>query len=112
MKAGRLRHRIRIERQDQGVDAFGAPNKTWTQVAEVQASVDAISAREAFAAERDIGEETHRITIRELPDIMHLDGTYRAIDVDTGQQFDLRAVIENHTRNMITMTAKSGSSHS
>lgn len=38
MKAGRLRHRVRIDAVINGVDAFGAPMKVWTQIAEVQAS--------------------------------------------------------------------------
>jgi len=111
MKAGRLRHRIRIERQDQAVDQYGAPTKTWVPVAECNASVDSISGREYFSSERDLGEETWRITARRWPDF-HLDGTFRAVDVDTGAIYDLRAVLDSHTRDMVTITAKSGASHS
>ena len=112
MKAGRLRHRIRIERQDQAVDQYGAPTKTWVEVAEVQASIDSVSGREYFASDRDLAEETHKITIREIPDLVHLDGRFRAIDIDTGAEYDLRAVLDNHVRSMMTITAKSGASHS
>jgi len=111
MKAGRLRHRIRIEQQIQGVDAFGAPMKTWATMVETNASVDSVSGREYFAAERDLGEETWKITMRRWPGF-HLDGTFRAVDVDSGVVYDLRAVLDSHVRDMVTVTAKAGSSHS
>lgn len=111
MKAGRLRHRIRIEQQGQSVDQYGAPTKAWSTVVETNASVDSVSGREYFGAERDLGEETFKITLRRWPGF-HLDGTFRAIDVDTGAEYDLRAVLESHVRDMVTITARAGSSHS
>jgi len=111
VKAGRLRHRVRIEQQTQSVDQFGAPTKTWSTEIETNASIDSVSAREMFAAERDVGEETFRITMRRWPGF-HLDGTFRAVDMDTGAEYDLRAVLESHNRDMVTITAKAGSSHS
>ena len=111
MRAGRLRHRVRIEEQVQGRDAYGAVTKTWAPLMEVQASIDSVSARELFAAGSDAGEETWRITLRRIPSL-HLDGTYRAIDVDSGAEYDIRAVLDSHQRDMLTLTAKAGSSHS
>jgi head-tail adaptor len=112
MKAGRLRHRIRIDVVTSGVDALGAPTKGWSQIAEVNASVDSISGREYLAAGagRDLGEETWKIIIRRVPGL-HLDGTFRATDVDTGAVFDITAVLDSHVRDMMTLVAKSGSSH-
>jgi head-tail adaptor len=110
MKAGLLRHRIRIESVTNGVDSLGAPTKTWALLAEVQADVASLSGREYFGANRDLGDETWRITIREIPGV-HVDGTYRATDVDTGAVFDITAVLESHARGVLTMAAKSGSSH-
>ena len=111
MKAGRLRHRVRIERQTQSTDQYGAPTKTWATEIETNASVDSVSGREYFGAERDLNEETLKITMRRWPGF-HLDGTFRAIDLDSGAQYDLRAVLESHNRDMVTVTAKAGSSHS
>ena len=111
MKAGRLRHRVRIEQQGQAVDQYGAPTKVWSTVVESNASIDSISGREYFASERDLGEETWRITMRRWPGF-HLDGTFRAVDVDTGTIYDLRAVLDSHVRDMVTITGRSGSSHS
>lgn len=110
LKAGRLRHRIRIEAVTNGLDAMGAPIKTWAQIAEVAADIASVSGREYFAAGRDLGEETWKITIRSIPGI-HLDGTYRATDVDTGAVFDVTAVLDSHARDMLTLAAKSGGAH-
>lgn len=110
MKAGRLRHRIRIYTVTNSVDTLGAPTKTWTQVAEVNADVTSVSGRELFGASRDLGDKTWRITLREIPGV-HVDGTYKVTDVDTGAIFDVTAVLESHAREMLTLVARSGSSH-
>ena len=110
MRAGQLRHRIRIDAATNSTDALGAPQKTWAPIAEVQADVASLSGREYFASGRDLGEETWRITIREIPGV-HVDGTYRATDLDSGAVFDVTAVLESHARNMLTLAAKSGTSH-
>jgi head-tail adaptor len=110
MKAGRLRHRIRIDVVTNGVDALGAPTKAWSQIAEVSAAVESLKGREYLAAGRDLGNATTKITIREVPGI-HLDGTYRAVDLDTGAEFSITAVLRSHAREMLTLMAESGASH-
>jgi len=110
VKAGRLRHRVRIETVTDGTDSLGAPTKTWTEIAEVNASIESLRGREYFGASRDLGEETWKITIREIPGA-HIDGTHRFIDADTGAIFDVTAVLDSHYRNFLTVAAKAGSSH-
>lgn len=111
MQAGRLRHRLKIERQDQSTDQYGAVVKTWVKVAEVQAAIDSVSGREYLASERSLAEESVKITLRELP-AFHLDGSYRAVDVDTGIQYDIVSVLDSHYRNMLTLVCRAGTSHS
>ena len=110
MKAGYLRHRVRIDAVTNGVDEFGAPSKVWTKVAEVNASIESLRGREYFSASRDLGEETWKITLREIPNV-HIDGTCRFTDIDTGAVFDVTAVLDSHFRNFLTVAAKAGSSH-
>lgn len=110
MKAGRLRHRIRIETVENGLDTLGAPTKDWGFVAEVAADIRCLSGREYFGAGRDIGDETYKIVIRGLPGF-HLDGTYRATDVDTGAVYSISGVLESHTRDMLTLLANAGGEH-
>ena len=52
-----------------------------------------------------------RIFIRDQPPV-NIEPAMRAIDVDTGAEFDIRAVLRDHTRSMITLVCRSGSSHS
>jgi len=110
MKAGRLRHRVQIDAVVNGVDALGAPTKDWLKVAEVQATVASVSGREYFGAGRDLGEETFKITTRAVPGV-HIDGTYRVVDVDTTAEYAVTAVLNNHVRDMLTFICKSGAAH-
>lgn len=110
MRAGTLRHRILIESPVNGVDTLGAPTKSWARVAEVQADVASISGKEFFRASRDLGDETYKIIIREVPG-KHIDATYRATDLDTGAIYSISAVLEDHTRRMLTLVARAGSGH-
>ncbi len=110
MRAGRMRHRIKLYEVTNSTDSLGAPVKTWTEIAEVSASIDSVTGREYFASERDLGEETWKITLREVPGV-RVDGSYRAEDVDTGATFDIVRVLESHARESLVMTAKAGSSN-
>jgi head-tail adaptor len=105
-----MRHRLKVEQVTNTTDSLGAPVKTWTEITEVNASIESIRGREYFGAGRDLGEETWRITMREIPGF-HIDGSYRFTDVDTGAIYDVTAVLESHQRNMLTVAAKTGSSH-
>jgi head-tail adaptor len=109
MKAGLMRRRIRLERPDTLADEFGAPVKTWALVAEVAAAIDAVSGREFFAADRELADCTWRLTVREIPGVA-IEPDMRAVDVDSGQVFDLRAVLPSHERAVFTLAASSGAS--
>ena len=111
MKAGRLRHRVRLERQVQSTDAYGAPVRTWQTIIECPADITFVSGREFMASERDLAEETVRIFLRVDPRT-DLDPAQRAIDLDTGAEYDIRAVLKDHVRAMATLVCRSGSSHS
>ena len=66
MRAGMLRHRVTIQRQEIVFGKFGAPlhDKVWENVATVWASLEAMSGREFFASQqaqsgRDGGHARH-----------------------------------------------------
>ena len=110
MKAGRLRHQLRIESVTNSTDSFGAPIKSWTLVADVPASIESTSGREYLASGRDLGEETWKIYIRDVPGVK-VDPNMRGTDVDTGRVFDITAVLPSHYRDMLTLIARSGANH-
>lgn len=108
MKAGLMRRTLAFERPDNTTrDAFQGVVKTWLPVATVAASVDAISGREFFSADRELAGLTWRIVVREMPGEKPEPG-WRATDVDTGDVFDVRAILPSHLRNVLTMAASSG----
>jgi len=68
--AGRLRHRITLERLEHTVDPdTGARSKDWVEVAKVWAEISPLSARDFVQANALQSKVTARITIRYRPDI-------------------------------------------
>lgn len=70
MQAGRLRHRITIQRKEQTQNPnTGAMTTTWATVATVWAVVEPLSAREFIAAQAVQSDVSVRITMRYRPGI-------------------------------------------
>ena len=69
MRSGMLRHRVTLQRFQQGQDAYGGPVETWEDVATVWASLEAMSGREFFASQQAQSEVTQRIRIRYRPGV-------------------------------------------
>ena len=107
MKAGRMRHRVRLERPDITVDAFGGVIKDWVTVREVPAAVDSITGREFLAADRELAGVTWRVTIRETPGIV-VEPNWRAVDLDAARVFDFVEILPSHNRAEITIAATCG----
>jgi len=111
MKAGRLRHWLRLEKPVITQDAFGGKVTTWTFVADVPAAIDALSGREYFAADREVAGLTWRITIRETPGFT-IEPNWRGIslDDDADRIFDFIELLPSHERAVITIAATCGQS--
>jgi head-tail adaptor len=111
MKAGRMRHLLRLERPVVSKDAFSGVMKTWEAVAEVDAAIDAISGREFLAADRELAGVTWRITIRETPEFT-VEPNWRgvALDDDAERTFDFVELLPSHERAVITIAATCGQS--
>lgn len=112
MKAGRLRHRLRIERPDPGsLDGYRGEVKEWQTVTTVDAAIDSVSGREFMAADRELAGITWRITLREIPGVQVEPG-WRGIEIDGNvpRTFDFIAILPSHARNDLTLAATSGQS--
>jgi len=111
MKAGRMRHWLRLERPVATVDAFGGVVKDWEAVVEVDAAIDAISGREFLAADRELAGVTWRITIRETPGVT-VEPNWRGVDLDddVNRIFDFVELLPSHAREVITIAATCGQS--
>lgn len=99
LQAGRLRHRISIDRQDNAQDPVsGAITKTWTEIAaNVPAAVEPLSGREWIAANQVQSLVSARVTVRYRPDldismrVRHGGDTYRLVailpDANSGREW-------------------------
>lgn len=65
MRAGRLRHKVRLEAKGaHNLNSSGQPRDTWVVEGQARAEVRPLGAVERQEAERKHGECTHQITIR------------------------------------------------
>lgn len=70
LAAGRLRHRVEIQRQVDTLNSSGENVVEWETVDTVWASVEPLSAKEFIAAQQMGSQITTRITIRYRDDIV------------------------------------------
>ena len=98
MQAGKLRHRITLQRKQQTQDpATGALLTTWVDAASVWAAVEPLSAREFIAAQAVQSSVSVRVTVRYLagitPDmrLLHDGKTYNIAgvlaDKESGREY-------------------------
>jgi SPP1 family predicted phage head-tail adaptor len=67
MRAGRLRHRIIIQKFTAGQDVYGAEVLTWSTLATVWAEVRSTGGREQVQPDEQVfATRTHEVTIRRL----------------------------------------------
>lgn len=95
MRAGRLRHRITIERNAGTADAAGHAATTWVQQASRWASVEPLQGRELWQAREVHPEVTHRVTLR------WLDGITRAMRIKHETRvFGIEAILNTDERDV------------
>lgn len=96
MRAGRLRHRIRIEYQVDAQDPVTLePTRTWATFADkVAASIIPLSGREFVAAGGKQAEVSTRIEIRMLAGLL---STMRVVDIATGAVYAITTVLPDPT---------------
>jgi SPP1 family predicted phage head-tail adaptor len=79
MEAGKLRQRVTVQSPTGTQDAVGERTTTWSDVAEVWASVEPITAREQFLAGQMQASTTHRIRLRYAAALAAMDGSWRVL---------------------------------
>ncbi|MBA3562893.1 MAG: phage head closure protein [Gammaproteobacteria bacterium] len=93
MQAGRLRHRVDIQRPLELLDEAGQPEVTWVNQAEsVPASIEPISGREFFAAQQVQADATTRIRIRYRPGLTEKMRAVHTMDGLT-ELYDIESII-------------------
>ncbi len=102
MKAGRLRHRVTIQRPATGRLPSGQPAIGWEDVTSVRAEITDISGRELLDSGKEQGETTTRIWMRRYATVP-VTTAHRLIHrppTGNGEIYDITSVItaENGTR--------------
>lgn len=94
MKAGKLRHRITIQKATEAPNAYGEMVQTWGTFATVSASVEPLRGRELWAAGGQQARVTTRIRIR------YLRGVTSKMRVLFGSRaFEIESIIDPEERN-------------
>lgn len=96
MKAGKLRHRVTLQRAVTTADGHGDQVRTYSDLATVWADVEAIGGREFLSAQHVQADVTSRITLRARPGL-----TLTPADriVWGTRTFDIRHVIDMQGRS-------------
>jgi SPP1 family predicted phage head-tail adaptor len=98
MRAGRMRHKVSIERPTVTQDSTGSITNTWGEYASVWASVEPISGREYFSASQVQSNVSTRIRIR------YLEGVTPKMRVLHGSTYyDIEAVITDNKSGIAEM---------
>lgn len=77
MRAGRLKHRITIQRRKEVIDAVGAKQIEWVDLLTVWAAVEPISGKENFDSNHYASETTIKITVRYQPCLSGITAKHR-----------------------------------
>jgi SPP1 family predicted phage head-tail adaptor len=100
MQAGRLRHRIALQRKTAGSPqrtGSGAPDAAWTTVATVSASIEPLRGKEFTDSLAVQSSVSVRIRIRYSSEIAGVDASWRALHGST--VYSIEAVINPDVRN-------------
>ena len=95
MRAGRLRHRITIQRMVKERDALGGVAESWCDMVIVSAEIRMINAQERFVggADQQVATVTHRVKIRYRSDVTPLNRIVhgdRLLDIESAVDPDGR----------------------
>lgn len=103
IRTGTLRKRVQIQQRATTQDTFGQQSTTWTTLATVWADIEALSGREAMAAQAANVDISHTITVRyqsifAQPKIV---ATYRVLY--NGRIFNVHSMENIEERNAIVV---------
>ncbi|WP_338804861.1 phage head closure protein [Xenorhabdus griffiniae] len=108
MRAGALRQRVTIQKNEQSRSPSGGVINNWLNVAEVWAEVKYISGRELVASGRILSEATVRIWLRYRADITTANRIFYQGDSASGQFFNIVAVIPDPQHTRLELLCKRG----
>lgn len=104
MDFGRLRHRVNLQK----FEVTDGPyfEEEWIDVGKIWAEISSVSGAELVASGAELSSVTYKIIIRYRKDIT----AKNRIKYD-GQIFDIKAVLPNNNRTMLTLLCEEGLEH-
>jgi len=96
MQAGRLRHRIAIQKQVTTQNEYGEATKSFVDAyTSISASIDPINGKEFFSGDKYNSEVSHKVTIR------YKSGVLPKMRVEFGSRhFDIKYITNFEERNI------------
>lgn len=105
MSIGERRHRVTFQRAVISADAFGEPDKSWSDICTSYALVQPLRGKEMFSANQQQSEVDHRIVVRNRLALKNLTAGDRA--KWNGHTYDIRSVIwRDHRAAELEVMAK------
>jgi len=98
VRAGPLRRRLRLRQPVRTRTASGAFTTTWTTVATVYGSIEALKGRDYFDAGQMNVDIEARCVIRYGSDWANIDDSWQIEDVASGKTFDIVSVLDAEFR--------------
>ncbi len=111
MKTGRMKHRVTLQRFEEGRGPLGEPMKRWGDYATVWAEVKGISGRELVSSGSLASEVTLRIWIRFRSDVKQGQRVLCHTSVTGGDVFGIVAAIPDNNRTSLELLCKGGASN-
>ena len=115
--AGKLRHRVRIERLANQVDSNGDPiqdpvsgevEKQWTEVDTVWAAIEPLSAREFIESSAKQSEISAKIIIRYRSDVLPTDRLVHVVNGAAGKIYNPAGLLQDQDSGMEYLTIPCG----
>lgn len=102
LSAGRLRHRVKLQRPVFQQDTLtGAMNKTWQDVSSVWAAIEPHSVKEFIASQTEESKVSCRIVIRYRDDV---DYSWRVFYPRKNQYFNIEGVLSDKDSGLEYLT--------
>ena len=97
MRAGKLRHRVTIQKNTPSQNDLGEAIASWSTVATVWAAVEPLQGREFFEARQEQADVTTRIRIRWRDDVSVENRVTWTDPANTAHVYDITAVLADPT---------------
>ncbi|MCK1969199.1 phage head closure protein [Franconibacter sp. IITDAS19] len=110
MRAGRLRHRVTLQKPASGRLPSGQPATGWVDVFSVRAEVADVSGRELIDGGAEISSTTTRIWMRRYPGIQVSTG-WRAVHLPptgNGEIYDIKSAISAEKGTRLELLCEKG----